>query len=100
MIGRAPCAVPDGSRALNPYVAQFSYLFIQMLIWAVVARALISFLPIDQSGSAYQLLYRITEPIMDPVRRFMPNTGMLDMSPLVVIIGLIIVAQMVLGLAA
>jgi YggT family protein len=71
-----------------------------MLIWAVVARSLISFLPIDQSSSLYQLLFRITEPIMDPIRRFMPNTGMLDMSPLVAIIGLIIVGQMVLGLSA
>jgi YggT family protein len=71
-----------------------------MLIWAVVARALISFLPIDQSSSLYQLLFRITEPIMEPIRRVMPSTGMLDMSPLVVIIGLIILAQMVLGLAA
>lgn len=71
-----------------------------MLIWAVVARALISFLPIDQSSSLYQLLYRITEPIMEPIRRFMPQTGMLDLSPLVVIIGLIVLAQMVLGLSA
>mgnify|MGYP001083953423 FL=1 len=71
-----------------------------MLIWSVVARALISFLPIDQSSSVYQVLYRITEPIMEPVRRFMPQTGMLDLSPLVVIIGLIVLAQMVLGLAA
>ncbi|MBN9493633.1 YggT family protein [bacterium] len=75
-------------------------MFIQMLIWSVVARALISFLPIDQSSSVYQVLYRITEPIMEPVRRFMPQTGMLDLSPLVVIIGLIVLAQMVLGLAA
>jgi len=71
-----------------------------MLIWAVVARALISFLPIDQSSSIYQLLFRITEPIMEPIRRFMPQTGMLDLSPLVVIIGLIVLAQMVLGLSA
>jgi YggT family protein len=71
-----------------------------MLIWSVVARALISFLPIDQSSSVYLVLYRITEPIMEPVRRFMPQTGMLDLSPLVVIIGLIVLAQMVLGLAA
>ena len=71
-----------------------------MLIWAVVSRALISFLPIDQSSSIYQLLFRITEPIMEPIRRFMPQTGMLDLSPLVVIIGLIVLAQMVLGLSA
>lgn len=70
-----------------------------MLIWAVVARSLLSWFPVDQSSPLYQLLFRVTEPIIDPLRRVMPNTGMLDLSPLVAIIVLIFLEQFVRGLA-
>jgi YggT family protein len=80
---------------INLYVAQFTFLFIQLLTWSVVARSLLSWFPIDQSSPLYQLLFRVTEPIIEPIRRFMPNTGMMDMSPLVAIIGLIIMGQVV-----
>lgn len=71
-----------------------------MLTWAIVARALISWFPIDQSSPLYQLLFRITEPIIDPIRRIMPNTGMMDLSPLAAIVVLIVVGQLFAGLQA
>jgi len=79
-------------------VAQFTFLFIQLLTWSVVARSLLSWFPIDQGSPLYQLLYRVTEPIIDPVRRVMPNTGMMDLSPMVTIIMLIVMGQLVIGL--
>ena len=51
----------------------------------LLARVLISWFPnIDQSNPLIRLLYDITEPILQPVRQFMPQTGMMDFSPLVV----------------
>ena len=79
-------------------MAQFTFLFIQLLTWSVVARSLLSWFPIDQGSPLYQLLYRVTEPIIDPVRRVMPNTGMMDLSPMVTIIMLIVMGQLVIGL--
>lgn len=35
-------------------------------------------------------LNRLLEPVYGPVRRMLPNTGMLDLAPLVVFIGIII----------
>ncbi|MEL7460221.1 MAG: YggT family protein [Pseudomonadota bacterium] len=35
-------------------------------------------------------LNRLLEPIYAPVRRMLPNTGMLDLAPLVVFLGIII----------
>ena len=35
-------------------------------------------------------LTRLLEPVYGPVRRMLPNTGMLDLAPLVVFIGIII----------
>lgn len=85
---------------MNPYVAQFTSTFILILTWLVIARSLISWLPIDQTGTMFQVLVRITEPIIDPIRRVMPNTGMIDLSPLAAILALIVLQQLVRSLAA
>ncbi|MXY73241.1 MAG: YggT family protein [Dehalococcoidia bacterium] len=73
--------------------------FLTILTWAIVARALISFLPIDQGSTIYQVLFRITEPVIDPIRRVLPSTGMLDLSPLAAILVLIVLQQMVIRLS-
>lgn len=85
---------------MNPYVAQFTQTFLTILTWAIVARALLSFLPIDQGSTIYQVLFRITEPVIDPIRRVLPSTGMLDMSPLAAILVLIALQWTVAGLAS
>lgn len=84
---------------MHPYVAQFTMTFLTILTWAIVARALISFLPIDQGSTIYQVLFRITEPVIDPIRRVLPSTGMLDLSPLAAILLLIVLQQMVVRLS-
>ena len=84
---------------MNPYVAQFTLTFLTILTWSVVARALIGFLPIDQGSTVYQVLFRITEPVIDPIRRVLPNMGMMDLSPLAAILVLIVLQQMVIQLS-
>jgi YggT family protein len=91
-------ATTRGVTAINPYVAQFTITFIQILTWAIIARSLLSWFPVDQSSPLVQMLYRVTEPIIDPIRRVMPQTGMIDLSPLAAIIMLIVMAQLVAGL--
>lgn len=46
------------------------------------------------------MLFRVTEPIIDPLRKVMPNTGMMDLSPMAAIIMLIVMGQLVAGLQA
>ena len=69
---------------------------INLYVIAIFARAILSFFPISNGspvagGAAF--LYRITEPALAPVRRALPPMGGLDLSPLVVIIGLQIAAR-------
>lgn len=71
-----------------------------MLTWAIVARSLLSWFPVDQSSPLYQMLFRVTDPIIDPIRRVMPNTGMIDLSPMAAILMLIIMSQVVSNLTA
>lgn len=42
-------------------------------------------------------LNRLLEPVYAPVRRMLPNTGMLDLAPLVVFLGIIILRDIVLA---
>ncbi|MBK6319017.1 MAG: YggT family protein [Dehalococcoidia bacterium] len=69
-------------------------------MWAVIARSLLSWFPVDQSSPLYQMLFKVTEPIIDPIRRVMPNTGMFDMSPMIAMMLLIVMQYLVAGLVA
>jgi len=44
-----------------------------------------------------QFLHEITEPIIGPIRRIMPNTGMLDFSPMVALILLQVLSSILVG---
>ncbi|NNE22573.1 MAG: YggT family protein [Rhizobiales bacterium] len=41
------------------------------------------------------LLHRVTEPLLGPIRRFMPDLGGIDLSPVVLLIGVMFVRNMV-----
>lgn len=57
--------------------------------FVLLARILISWIPnIDPYHPAVQLLYQVTEPVLDPARRLIPPLGMIDISPIVVFIAL------------
>ena len=41
-------------------------------------------------------LYKITEPALRPIRRFVPNFGGIDISPIILVLGLIFVRNLVM----
>jgi len=57
-----------------------------VLTGAIFIRALLSWFPIDPRNPLVTLLYDVTEPILDPLRRVIPRLGMIDITPLVAII--------------
>jgi YggT family protein len=62
---------------------------------AIIGRVILSWFPLSNSGarSVMDVLVRITEPVLGPVRRVLPSFGGLDLSPIVVIIVLSVVSQ-------
>ena len=46
-----------------------------------------------------ETLLRVTEPLLRPIRRFMPDLGGLDFSPMVLILGLVIIQKLLAGMA-
>jgi len=78
----------------------FLILFLQLLVtvlWLlVVARVLLSWVNPTFSGPVAKFLFETTEPFLTPIRRLMPSTGMVDWSPLVLMLVLGFVVQLVL----
>ena len=61
-------------------------------IWIIVIRALISWVSPDPYNPLVRFLYRVTEPVLRPVRRILPIGGMgIDFSPFIVIIVIYVV---------
>jgi YggT family protein len=56
-------------------------------MWIIIFRALISWVNPDPYNQIVIFLYRVTEPLLGPIRRILPfrNTG-IDFSPIVVIL--------------
>ncbi len=66
--------------------------------WVIIAAALISWVSPDPRNPIVMFLRQVTEPVLAPVRRFVPpwKTGGLDFSPLIVILVIQFVERVVL----
>lgn len=69
----------------------------QILTLLVLAQALMSYF-ISPYHPVRQTLDRLLEPLYAPIRRFLPPAGMIDFSPLVLIIAVQIVSRLLIGL--
>ena len=76
--------------ALIYSIVQLIHTVISLYIWIVIIAALLSFVRPDPRNPIVQILYRLTEPVYDVLRRKMPFLimGGIDLSPLVIILGL------------
>ncbi len=70
---------------------------ISIYIWIIIIGAILTWLvQFNVVNTSNQLVYmignfcfRLTEPALRPIRNFLPNLGGIDLSPVVLILGLI-----------
>jgi YggT family protein len=62
---------------------------LSLYTWVIIIRALLSWVNPDPYNTIVRFLYRATEPVLKPVRRWLPfrNFG-IDLSPIVVILAI------------
>jgi YggT family protein len=70
-------------------------LILDIYMWIIIARALISWVNPDPYNPIVSFLYRATEPVLSRVRRILPNMGGIDLSPLIVIFIIYLIKQVV-----
>ncbi|MBS0221323.1 MAG: YggT family protein [Proteobacteria bacterium] len=80
---------------MNPFIWLIETL-IDLLTWVVIASAIMSWLVAfgvvnvrnQFIRMVVETLYRITEPMLRPIRRLLPNLGGIDISPVILLLGL------------
>jgi len=77
---------------------------LNLYIYVIIASAIFSWLYafniINSSNQLVamigQVLYNLTEPVLRPIRRFMPNLGGIDISPIVVLLGIMLIQRVII----
>ena len=83
---------------------EFIVYVIQLYIWVIIASAIFSWLIAfnvvnTQNRFVYSvadMLYRVTEPALRPIRSVLPNLGGIDISPVILILILLFIRDVVL----
>ncbi len=71
------------------------------LYLVILGRVILSWFPnVSYNNPIVQFVYAVTEPILSPIRRILPSTGMFDFAPMVAIIVIFVVQQILLQLFA
>jgi YggT family protein len=78
-------------------------LYIYVVVASIVVSWLIAFDVINirnqQAANLVRLLDRLTDPVFKPLRKYIPPIGGIDITPIVVIFGIVIVQKLVWKLA-
>ncbi|WP_341991631.1 YggT family protein [Azorhizobium sp. AG788] len=80
-------------------------LVLQLYVWVLIASAVLSWLIAFNVVNAYNpvvrtigdIVFRLTEPVLKPIRSVLPSLGGIDLSPMVLIL-LIFFIERVIGL--
>jgi len=87
---------PAGCTTDNMDTARtFVFYFCQLLSLIIVARAILSWVAPNPYDQPMRFLNEITEPILAPLRRIIPHIGMIDITPMIAILILQVVANLV-----
>jgi YggT family protein len=81
---------------VTTFLRVFVQLFVTALFFVVTARVLISWINPRFEGPVAKFLYDTTEPLLSPIRRFLPQNGMIDLSPMILGMVLLILMRVLL----
>ncbi len=65
-------------------IAQILSIVLNIYMWVIIIRALISWVNPDPYNPIVQFLYKVTEPVMHPIRKVLPISSIgIDFSPII-----------------
>jgi len=76
-------------------IAQLVSLIFLVFNILILARVLMSWIQLDPYSPLARFIYESTEPFLAPIRRAIPQTGMVDFSPFVAMIIAMILQQII-----
>jgi YggT family protein len=79
-------------------IATLLDMILTLYMWIIIIRALISWVNPDPYNPIVQFLYKVTEPVLAPIRRLLPTGRIgIDFSPLIVLFIIIFIKQAVIA---
>lgn len=79
------------------FLALFVRVVAQLFIYIIIANALLSFF-LPPYHPAREALDRIVDPFLNPIRNLMPRAGMMDFSPLILILAVQLVSRLLISI--
>ncbi|WP_417687625.1 YggT family protein [Roseibium sp.] len=87
-------------RAILDVVLLVLNLYTYVIIASAIFSWLYAFNIINSSNQVIatigQTLYNLTEPVLRPIRRFMPNLGGVDLSPIALLLGIFLIQNIIM----
>ena len=83
---------------MSEFLRVFFQLLVTVLWFMVIARVLLSWINPRFEGPVARFLFDTTEPLISPIRRVLPQSGMFDWAPLILLLGLGILMRVALYL--
>jgi len=75
------------------FLSNFIDIVISIFVALIFIRVILSWVTSDFEHPAAKFIFEVTEPILAPIRKILPQAGMLDFSPLVAMIALEVLGQ-------
>jgi YggT family protein len=72
--------------AVTGYFLYFVYIMVNILTYAIIIRALMSWFNPSPENPIVRFVVEITDPILVPLSRVVPRIGMIDITPIVAIV--------------
>ena len=64
-----------------------------LFVLAIFLRSILTWFPISRNNPIQVFVFQVTEPILSPLRRYLPRLGYFDLSPMVAIILIVFLIQ-------
>jgi YggT family protein len=79
------------------YLSQLVNILVQLITLLVIVKVFISYF-MSPYHPVRLFIDRIIEPLLNPIRRLIPNIGMLDISPIILIIAVQLIGRVIISL--
>jgi YggT family protein len=78
------------------FVEAFINVVAQALVLAIFVRVIMSWVPVRLPLGLNDLVWNVTEPVLAPIRRYMPIAGGMDFSPFIALLLIQIITSIIL----
>ncbi len=86
-------------RAILDVILLILYLYKLVIIGSAIFSWLFAFNVVNSRNQVVatigNMLHQLTEPVLRPIRRYVPSFGGLDISPIIALLGIILIEQII-----